>query len=162
MGPCRVRRLVGRSRSARAGPSFFKHPWRGDAATSLALRQNFVNELEDAAKLGRLALFVELVNHQRREVRDSKSVQDAESFAFLQSSGAQNYTAPRVDTLRDTILAEASLKADWLKSALVGPYRSNLFADSAILSLIGGGLATTAKPDHSVRLRLRRSVSRSA
>ncbi len=103
-----------------------------------SIRQNFVNELEDAAKLGRLALFVELVNHQRREVRDSESVQDAESFAFLQSSGAQNYTAPRVDTLRDTILAEASLKADWLKSALVGPYRSNLFADSAILSLIGG------------------------
>jgi len=104
-----------------------------EPCASAELRQR-----EDAAKLGRLALFVELVNHQRREVWDSKSVQDAESFVSLQSRGAQNYIVPRVDTLRDTILAEASLKTDWLKSALVGPYRSNLFADSAILSLIGG------------------------
>jgi len=39
-----------------------------------SIRQNFVNELEDAAKLGHLALFVELVNNPRRKVRDSKSV----------------------------------------------------------------------------------------
>lgn len=122
-----------------------------------SIRQDFVNTLSEVSQQGRLALFVELVNDPRQEVRVSKSVKDPTSLASLQSEGAQNFIAKSVEKLRDTILAESSLKAGWLKSALVGFYRSNLISDTAILSVLRSKISGPADYEEALRIFMPRN-----